>query len=114
MGFMIVLSRSRERSLSIAFAGALCAIQGAAAQVPVGSDAVKSGTGPIAIVALDPKNPENGAKVSGALEVANGKAIIVASGEITAGATTTQVTLPRRGTLRICASTTVKLAADSG
>jgi hypothetical protein len=51
--------------------------------------------------------------VTGALEVSQGRAVIAASGSITAGGDTTQVILPRRGVLRICASTTVKLAADS-
>ena len=39
--------------------------------------------------------------------------MIAANGTITSGATTTEVTLPHRGVLRVCASTTVKLAADS-
>jgi hypothetical protein len=51
--------------------------------------------------------------VTGALEVTAGKAIITASGSVTSGSRTTDVSLPRRGTLRVCASTTVKLAADS-
>jgi hypothetical protein len=68
---------------------------------------------PIAIVPIDNRNPGQGAKVTGALEVSQGKAILVSSGEITSGTATTPVTLPRRGTLRVCASTTVKLAADS-
>jgi hypothetical protein len=69
--------------------------------------------GPIAIVPLDSKNPDKGAMVTGALEVSDGKAIIAASGSITSGTTTTQVILPHRGVLRVCASTTVKLASDS-
>jgi hypothetical protein len=68
---------------------------------------------PIAIVALDSKMPGAAAEVTGGLQVFNGRAFIAANGTITAGAQTTQVTLPYRGTLRICASTTVKLAADS-
>jgi hypothetical protein len=68
---------------------------------------------PIAIVPLDTEHPDSAAKVTGALEVSQGKAIIVASGTITSGSSTTQVTLPRRGTLRVCASTTVKLASDN-
>ena len=70
-------------------------------------------SGPIAIVSLDDKNPASGAKVTGALEVTSGKAIIAASGAVTSGSATTEVVLPHRGTLRVCASTTVKLAADS-
>jgi hypothetical protein len=62
---------------------------------------------------LDSKNPDRAATVTGALEVSQGKAIIVASGAITSGAETTEVVLPHRGVLRVCASTTVKLAADS-
>jgi hypothetical protein len=69
--------------------------------------------GPIAIVPLDTKNPDAAAKVTGALEVSQGKAIIVAAGTVTSGSQTTNVVLPHRGVLRVCASTTVKLAADS-
>ena len=68
---------------------------------------------PIAIVPLDSKIPGAAAEVTGGLQVYNGRAFIAASGAITAGSDTTQVTLPYRGTLRVCASTTVKLAADS-
>jgi hypothetical protein len=70
-------------------------------------------SGPIAIVPLNGKNPDAAAKVTGALEVTSGKAIIAASGEVTAGTETTEVLLPHRGVLRVCASTTVKLAADA-
>jgi hypothetical protein len=68
---------------------------------------------PIAIISLDTKNPDAAAKVTGALEISKGHAIITASGTVTSGTETTQVTLPYRGVLRVCASTTVKLAADS-
>jgi hypothetical protein len=68
---------------------------------------------PIAIVPLDSKNPDQAAKVTGALEVSRGAAIIVGSGSITSGDKTTPVELPSRGTLRVCASTTVKLSADA-
>jgi hypothetical protein len=51
--------------------------------------------------------------VTGALEVTGGKAIIAASGSISSGSHTTNVVLPRRGVLRVCAGTTVKLAADA-
>lgn len=66
--------------------------------------------GPIAIVRLDEKN---GAKVSGALEVAEGKAIIASSGSIEAGAKTSEILLPHRGSLRVCASTLAHLTADN-
>jgi hypothetical protein len=68
---------------------------------------------PIAIVPLDNKNPDAAATVTGALEVSQGKAVIAASGSITSGSQTTEVILPHRGVLRVCASTTVKLAADT-
>ena len=70
--------------------------------------------GPIAIVPIDAKNPDAAATVTGALEVSRGRAVIAANGTVTSGVATTQVILPRRGMLRVCAATTVKLAADSG
>jgi hypothetical protein len=79
----------------------------------VHAQAASNDSGPIAIVPLDSKNPDRAASVTGALEVSQGKAVIVASGTITSGTDTTQVILPHRGVLRVCASTTVKLAADS-
>lgn len=68
---------------------------------------------PIAVVSLDSKIPGSAAVVTGALQVMGGKAIIAANGTVTAGSTTTQVDLPQRGTLNVCALTTVKLAADA-
>jgi hypothetical protein len=63
---------------------------------------------PIAIVPVDATTT-----VTGALSVTAGKAVIATTGSITSGAKTTEVVLPHRGVLRICASTTVKLAADT-
>jgi hypothetical protein len=83
------------------------------AQAVPTSQAAAPAAAPIAIVPLDSKNPDAEAKVTGALEVSSGKAIIVASGTVTSGNQTTEVVLPHRGVLRVCASTTVKLAADS-
>ncbi len=83
------------------------------AQEPAAAPAPAPETGPIAIVPIDTKNPDAAAKVTGALEVTQGKAIIAASGTVTSGSQTTEVVLPRRGVLRVCASTTVKLAADT-
>jgi hypothetical protein len=68
---------------------------------------------PIAIVPLDTRIPGSAAIVTGALQVIGGRAFIVSSGAITSGAATTEVALPQRGMLRVCASTTVKLAADA-
>lgn len=84
-----------------------------AAQV---SEAPQGGSGesrPIAIVPLDSKIPGAAAEVTGGLLVHNGRAFIASSAVITSGDRTTHVTLPYRGTLSVCASTTVKLAADS-
>jgi hypothetical protein len=43
----------------------------------------------------------------------NGRAYMTGSGSIAAGSATAEVALPSRGTLRVCASSAVKLAADS-
>lgn len=83
---------------------------------PPTTQPVASGTSsadPIAIVPLADAKSGTGATVTGALEVTSGKAIIAASGTVTSGSQTTDVLLPRRGTLRVCASTSVKLAADT-
>lgn len=87
----------------------------ASAQTPAAAPApsVSLSSSPIAIVTLDSKIPGSAAMVTGALQVAGGKALIAANGSVTSGTSSTVVTLPRRGSLRICASTTVKLAADS-
>jgi len=62
---------------------------------------------PIAIVPVD------GVKLDGALSVADGKAVIGASGTITAGDRMALVTLPHRGNLHICATTKVSLTSDA-
>jgi hypothetical protein len=72
-----------------------------------------SSADPIAIVTVNGPNAGANPTVTGALEISGGKAMIVASGSITAGDRTTTVVLPHRGTLRVCASTTVNLATDS-
>jgi hypothetical protein len=79
------------------------AMPGAVSGVPAATAAV-----PIAIVPIDAS-----ASVTGALEITAGKAMIATSGTISSGAKATDVVLPRRGTLRVCASTTVKLATDT-
>jgi len=82
------------------------------ASAPALAPGVPAGGAPIAIV---PLAGAGGATptVTGALEVRGDKAIIAASGAVTADNATTRVTLPRRGVLSVCASTTVKLAADT-
>jgi len=109
--------RRRTPISHITLTGFLCLIAPVAApllraQSPTDQPPAVSG-GPIAIVSLDNKNPDTAASVTGALQVSAGKAIIAASGTVTSGSQTTEVILPHRGVLRVCASTTVKLAADS-
>ena len=72
-----------------------------------------SPAGPIAIISLGSKTPGAGPKVTGALEVDSGRAMIGASGTVTAGSGTALVQLPRRGEMRLCATTGVKLAVDT-
>ena len=81
---------------------------------PIAGQSPSPSPDPIAIVPLDATNAGQGATVTGALKVTSGQAVIATSGTVTAGPRTTDVILPRRGTLRVCASTTVKLAADAG
>lgn len=83
------------------------AASGQNGEVPTGTP------GPIAIVPLEGTGSNGAPTVTGALEVTKGKAAIAASGAVTAGDRTTEVTLPRRGVLRVCAFTTVKLASDA-
>lgn len=88
------------------------------AQMPPGSPAIPvpaamPPSNSIAIVPLDSRIPGSAAVVTGALQVMNGTAFITTSGTISSGATTAQVSLPQRGTLQVCASTTVKLTADA-
>ncbi len=63
---------------------------------------------PIAVVPLS-----NSTTVTGGLQVTGNKAIIGVSGSVVSSSTTTEVALPQRGSLRVCASTAVKLAADA-
>jgi hypothetical protein len=68
---------------------------------------------PIAIVPLNLAHPDRGPKVTGTVAVADGNAVITSSAEVTSGPEMTQIELPRRGVLRVCASTTVSLASDT-
>jgi len=68
---------------------------------------------PIAFVPLENNNSDSAAKVTGAIEVSSGKAVIRKSGTVTSGARMTEVVLPRRGVLRVCASTSVNLSTDA-
>jgi len=68
---------------------------------------------PLAIVPLDTTIPGTAASVSGSPQIWKGRAYFTQSGAITAGPSTAQVTLPYRGVLRVCPSTTVRLSVDS-
>jgi len=70
-------------------------------------------TRPIAIVPLDSSIPGAAISVDGPMQAWKGRAYITSTGDITAGASTAQVTLPYRGVLRVCPSTTVKLSVDT-
>jgi hypothetical protein len=111
---MQVSSGINRRSLILDLAGILFLVTVSiiAAQIPVIAQNEPQAS-PIAIVPIDSSNPDQGASVTGALEVTSGKATIAASGSITSAGQTTRVILPHRGELRVCASTTVKLAANS-
>jgi hypothetical protein len=96
----------------------------APAAAPVGSSAnlspaVAEGTEPplngrpIAIIPIDKTLPGAALEVAGPIQAWNGRAFLTSSGTVTSGDATAQVTLPYRGTLRVCASSTVNLAADS-
>lgn len=61
---------------------------------------------PLAVV------PVEGVQLSGAMQVANGKAMLGSSGSVTAGEHTATVTLPGRGQVRLCATTRMSLSAD--
>jgi hypothetical protein len=78
------------------------------ALAPICSAQQAPSAAPIAIVPINASTT-----VTGALEVTADKAMIAASGTVTAGAKTAEVALPHRGVLRVCASTTVKLASDT-
>ena len=85
-----------------------------ASQPPAASgDGPAFTTPPVAIVPLDKSIPGAALSVAGPLQAWNGRAYITGSGTITAGDRTAQVTLPYRGTMHVCASSTVKLAAGA-
>jgi hypothetical protein len=71
-------------------------------------------TPPVAIVPIDQSIAGAALSVAGPLQAWSGRAYITGSGTITAGESTAQVTLPYRGTMHVCASSTVKLATDAG
>lgn len=134
-------TRAAVHRVRRAFAFAMCAAFGAAVAVwgqnasaagteqSIGSAAVSPASGapataeatqapvlvghPIAIVPIDKAVAGAALEVSGPIQAVNGRAYLTSSGTVTAGDGTAQVTLPYRGTLHVCASSTVKLAADA-
>jgi len=62
---------------------------------------------PVAIVTTQ------GLTLTGAVDLADGKAVIPYGGSVTAGDHASTVTLPKRGNLRICPTTKVNLTADA-
>ena len=62
---------------------------------------------PIAIV------PVEGVELTGALNLSSGKATLGAGGSVTAVDHAVTITLPRRGDLRLCATTKLDLTSDS-
>jgi hypothetical protein len=68
---------------------------------------------PIAIIPIDKSIPGAALEVAGPLQAWNGRAYLTSSGTVTAGDAAAQVTLPYRGTMHVCPSSAVKLAADS-
>jgi len=68
---------------------------------------------PLAIVPLDASVSGSAQSVAGSMHAWNGRAYITSNGEITAGSRTALVTLPYRGTLDVCPSTTVKISVDA-
>lgn len=91
----------------IALAACACA-QGPVQPGPVAS--VLPGVTPPTPIAIVPVDAS--ATVTGALEITRGQALIAKAGTVASGPKSTEVVLPRRGTLRVCASTSVRLASD--
>jgi hypothetical protein len=83
-------------------------------QPPATNDAAPTfSSPPLAIVPLDKSISGAALSVDGRLQTWNGRAYLTGSGTISAGDATAQVTLPYRGTMHVCASSSVKLATDS-
>jgi hypothetical protein len=70
-------------------------------------------TPPIAIVPIDMSIAGSASAVAGPIQAWKGRAYVTSNAAITAGPATAEVTLPYRGMLRVCPSTTVRLTADA-
>jgi hypothetical protein len=107
-------TRTSQQARPTLRAGILCAVAAAfplAALCQQPADAPPDPSNPIAIVPMDTANKDQ-AQVTGALQLSKGSAFILANGTVTSASATTNVVLPRRGVLRVCASTAVSLTAD--
>ena len=93
--------------MAVGLAAALMASMMVTAQEAVPPADLNPPATTIAIVPTD-----SSATITGALRVSEGRTLIGASGSISSADKVTDVVLPHRGVLRVCASTTVKLAAD--
>jgi hypothetical protein len=91
-----------QRFLWLLAASAVVLMRGALAQT-----ASPSASAPIAIV------PVEGVKLTGTLNMVEGKANLDTGGTISAGLHAATITLPHRGNLRLCATSKVTLTADS-
>ncbi len=86
--------------------------QAPAVEAPAGRPPTLSSP-PIAIVPVDSSLPGAAISVAGAMQAWNGRAYVTGNGTIIAGLTIAQVTLPYRGALSVCPSTTVNLSVDA-
>jgi hypothetical protein len=91
----------------------LCASAALALHAQEAAQIAPSQVSPIAIVSIDDSDPAKAATVTGGLEIHGGRAFIAAAGTITSGNQTTLVIMPHRGEMRVCAMSSIKLAADS-
>jgi hypothetical protein len=108
----VVLSAAAAQSVTPQLSAAPAAeAMPSASSAPAAAPAFN--TPPIAIVPIDKSIPGAALSVAGSLQAWNGRAYLTSNGTVTAGDQTAQVTLPYRGTMKVCASSTVKLAADS-
>jgi hypothetical protein len=100
-------THSRVFPATFALAAALCVTGLAGHPQDLQDSTSPPPAGPIAIVPVD-----TAANVIGASRITLGRAFIYSNGSVTSGPRTTEVLLPRRGTLRICASTTILFSTD--
>ncbi len=109
MGFSPLVNPFRTLAMAGLVGGAMLAQCQAPSTAPAPAASERE---PLAIVPIEASNRDQ-AQVIGALQITKGTAFITTSGTVTSGSMTTNVVLPHRGVLRVCASTAVHLSADS-